>query len=915
MKSAGMLIVTGVLASCVVVQAEQTRRAGGTLPRSGTATEPLIRGGEPIVDNGIVLENEYLKARIATNIYAGQVMSLIYKPTGQELAPMTHRQGYFKDRMGEDRYFWRRKASKHAGRILPSGPDRVRAEVSYVWHYDYGGTQSTIHVTKTYTLRRGESMLSVDWRLENVGEHAVPMTPWLKHVGRRTDALLHGPTRTVGEPGPFDAPSGGFYDAVRNWTARQSGRTSSDRLPMTFSVTNFKQTYQQFPWAGKHRYTMEVVLRPITLKAGATWTTHHTLGVAANLGRVDFACPELAAGLVSMPADWLPGQQREVTVEIATVVPFGAVRLEGEVIRKNRGAVAALPRREVELVPGKRARVRYTFTPPQPDVYYLNLSLVRGQTPLPLGKAVKAQDSGIVIPLVIGRAHKAVMTRWKSEGAVWRRREVRNVQPTRVLGKSNGVSVAQVPVLQRVFPEDRIVTDTPVEPELTIYSARNEWESAQFVVSADERLKGALLWVGVGPLEDAAGRRLTELQLYEVKNVKTTIPSGYRRSFPVGQWPDPLYRAKPTDLKGGEHKAFWVTVHVPSLAPPGVYRGPLTVRFGKDTVIKGTFAVRVHKFALPTKPTLQTTTGNVGFVPGRIASNLKPMGYKFEKWQELMEPYVKMCAAYGWSPRHGGRPMWEKYRNHGRGMTTFHASPRDEAWLKQRGLLERAFRYAPFDEHANGEVPEVVKWARQWKAQTQIPVLDVFYGGNVEPLFGLVDIWCGQSPRQPWVAQRRKAGDRFWSVNNSLIWYIEYPPVQGRREFWYDFAFRMDGRLLYSNIRWSTCVFAENWSGGGNYLGCTIYPAPYGLTTSIRWETLRDGLEDHDYLVLLERALTAYRKAGRSDAAKEAEQARQIVSDPALSSQVDTPEKLLALRRRVAEMIEALSKEPKGDAD
>ncbi|MFO7958065.1 MAG: hypothetical protein R6X33_13310, partial [Candidatus Brocadiia bacterium] len=65
-------------------------------------------------------------------------------------------------------------------------------------------------------------------------------------------------------------------------------------------------------------------------------------------------------------------------------------------------------------------------------------------------------------------------------------------------------------------------------------------------------------------------------------------------------------------------------------------------------------------------------------------------------------------------------------------------------WLRDKGLMDYAFVYAPFDEHPEAEVPEVAKWCREWKEKHDIPILDCYYGNRVEPLFGLVDIWLGQ---------------------------------------------------------------------------------------------------------------------------------------------------------------------------
>jgi hypothetical protein len=151
---------------------------------------------------------------------------------------------------------------------------------------------------------------------------------------------------------------------------------------------------------------------------------------------------------------------------------------------------------------------------------------------------------------------------------------------------------------------------------------------------------------------------------------------------------------------------------------------------------------------------------------------------------------------------------------------------------------------------------------------------------------------------------RKQAGDQFFSCNASLIWHVEFVPVQGRSAFWDDFAAGVDGRYVYSTCRWTDDVYKKNWTTG-NYMGCVVYPGPSGITTSIRLETLRDGVEDYDYLTLLRQAVEAAKKKTSSAAAvKEAE---AILDDPKLAERVKTTESLHAMRDRIADLIDKLN--------
>lgn len=291
--------------------------------------------------------------------------------------------------------------------------------------------------------------------------------------------------------------------------------------------------------------------------------------------------------------------------------------------------------------------------------------------------------------------------------------------------------------------------------------------------------------------------------------------------------------------------------------------------------------------------------------------------------KDAMDQYRRLILKYGWTPTmYFSLKEWEKYYDYGRGISVFSVGERKKKeeteskevrWLKEKNLLKYAFTYAPFDEHTDSKVPEVVEWAKKWKAESEIPILDCYYGSNIEPLFGLVDIWLGQDPRSKWwgtpvpplgwgekAIDRKKAGDQFFSCNATLIWHVEFIPSQGRAEFWGDFVSGVDGRYVYSTCRWTDDVYKKNWTTG-NYMGCAVYPGPYGVTTSIRLETLRDGVEDYDYLALLRSAVeNAKKKNISSPVIKDAE---AIVNDPKIAEKVKTPNAVNAMRDKIADLI------------
>jgi hypothetical protein len=82
-----------------------------------------------------------------------------------------------------------------------------------------------------------------------------------------------------------------------------------------------------------------------------------------------------------------------------------------------------------------------------------------------------------------------------------------------------------------------------------------------------------------------------------------------------------------------------------------------------------------------------------------------------------------------------------------------------------------------------------------------------------------------------------------------------------------------------------------------------------GPVTSLRWEALRDGVEDYEYLALLKRLLTEKRGRLTRDEAARYEALLRVPEDVSASlvSYTQGPVPLLARRLEIARAIEALS--------
>ena len=894
-----------------------------TVPCFGvTATRgPIEKDGKTIDEKAIFLENQYVKVGITTNKFAGQVMHFIYRPTGEELAPLKIPQGLCMDRMGEGRQYFVKYGREHQGRILSQSEEKAEALIRYLWDYDHDGVKTTFEVRKTYLLARGSAAVQVQWELKNTGKVGAFFTPWIKHVARCDKEVLVGPRRLLLEKGPTD-PGGDFIKPATDWTVMRNGTENSEKRAMMCTATEYRQIFQQFLCSASYRITLETILNRTRLEPGKTWQITYVLSAMANLGNILYSCPELSAGLGETTL--APGKETAVRAFLTPAVALGTKRLEGEITDLDGKLVSKLPNREVTLAPGRVSRADYTFTPPADGVYNVVLSVFDNQTPLALGQTVKSQARNIVLPMVVGPAPEVVVKPWQGGEFAYPRRKPRSLKPWRTLLESDRLKVGQFRMPERIFPEDKIGFAAQTESGHARL-AKGEYEDIQFVLdfAKEEDVMG--LEASVSAIEHKDGSALENVQLREAVYLTTTTPSGYK-AFPIGEWPDPLFTSgwhkripnAPVTKRNVEvcrksrRRTFIVVAQAPRQGPAGTYSGTVTLRLAGAAEAKFPVTFRVNDFALPKRAHFRCSTGMVGFGARRWAKNAKIMGLPedeiaaVEKERGSMDRYRELAIEYGWTPTMwAGRKFWEQYYDHGRGISVFSgASQKDVPWLKEKGLLKYAFVYAPFDEHQDSQVPEVAAWAREWKKKCEVPILDCYYGGNVKPLFGLVDLWLGQSPQQEWAKERKKHGDQFIGCNQSLQWYLEYAPVVGRADFWNDFQIGYDGRYVYSTCRWTDDIYEKNWSCAGNYLGSVTYPAPDGVCTSIRFETMRDGVEDYDYLALLRAAaLEAKKTAPGSPKLKEAE---AILNGPKLAERVKTVEDLHRMRDRIADLIEEI---------
>ena len=272
-----------------------------------------------------------------------------------------------------------------------------------------------------------------------------------------------------------------------------------------------------------------------------------------------------------------------------------------------------------------------------------------------------------------------------------------------------------------------------------------------------------------------------------------------------------------------------------------------------------------------------------------------------------------------------------------------------EAHLRDKGWLDEAFVYW-FDEPAPRDYPHVLDGFLKLK-EAAPGLRRMITDRAVDGLIGGPQIWCPVTWKyfHEETLERRKVGEVFW-------WYvctgpkapfpglfIDHAATDLRAWLWQTWMYDIRGILVWTSNLWTTGTAYPDrpqnpyedpmaWMSGygtkkgekkpwGNGDGRFLYPPEAaadanppepileGPVDSIRWEMLRDGLEDYEYMVILKRLLAdktdrlSERKLRRCERLLEVP--KQITSDRRIYTKDPAP--IEKHRHRVAKAIEELT--------
>lgn len=495
-------------------------------------------------------------------------------------------------------------------------------------------------------------------------------------------------------------------------------------------------------------------------------------------------------------------------------------------------------------------------------------------------------------------------------------------------------------------------------------AARNEYEPFQLVLHPPKPIP----YVKVTP-RALVGPRGAKIEAWNVtvravEYVKVTEPTS--SDVPAGEYPDPLPETTAISARKGVNNPVWITIYVPAKAAPGEYTGAIDITAGGLKKLSVPIRLRVRSFELPYVTTLRTAFGcgvdRAAHYQGATTLEQKRKLvelYNLDFWRHRVAPYVPY-ACYDIKPTLEDHkitldfsdfdvavqkffPLFNSFNlpRFGMGDSAGMDFGDDYSRLKveymrmvtehlaDKGQIGKGYNYI-MDEPTEEQYKLVREEAELSRMADQR--IKVLLTEQVEQaLVGSVDIWVPVLPAydESRSKARQAAGEEVWWYvccgphhpypNN----FIDYAAVDHRILPWITWRYGVNGILYWDTTYWRdnpweiAMSYTPDGKGRwGNGDGRLLYPpvkkpsdtfVAKGPVPSIRWEMIREGIEDYDYFRILQDRVN--RNAAKGGAAVvKGREALKLVGSSAKSrtEYARDPAKIESVRAKVAEAIEGL---------
>ena len=406
----------------------------------------------------------------------------------------------------------------------------------------------------------------------------------------------------------------------------------------------------------------------------------------------------------------------------------------------------------------------------------------------------------------------------------------------------------------------------------------------------------------VTPLRGPGGRSIPA-RVRVVGFLHTTKPGRYETPY-VGWWPDPLLdHLSRVDVPSRAQLPFWITVTIPRNAEPGEYRGTFEVSPEGRTPRKKTVLLRVRGFSLPAAHHLHLAVNYEERVAARISGKAWNETMKWRYRRFLLDHRFNVDSIYGILP------MWDeptanlkRLRAGGQNFITaagfnntntpgWQAHVQAFAKRAKAAGVENLCWFYGFDESPLALRKDILYHAgachRLWPAARVMTTATPEFMRDPE-LRRVIDAWVPSTEnyekyRRDIETVRAEGGQVWYYVcvgpqHPYANLFIEYPAIEARLLL--GFMARKsgtDGFLYYSLNRapknehpivdgplcaWNPASY-DDFNGDG----CLFYVGGDGPVSTIRFENMRDGIEDYEAGWLLDDWIKKLAAHSREDAA------------------------------------------------
>lgn len=369
-------------------------------------------------------------------------------------------------------------------------------------------------------------------------------------------------------------------------------------------------------------------------------------------------------------------------------------------------------------------------------------------------------------------------------------------------------------------------------------------------------------------------------------------------------WPEVLLPPTPRHAPPGVTRAFWITVHAPPGAGPGLRRGVVEVCDAAGVAARIPFTVIVHRAVLPARPRMKTAfammDGHLRKLYGGISPALRRactdllLDYRLnpddisrtappdlDEIQYAVRRGLNAFNLLNVVPEPKGQSLWVCYADLPEYTPEFRRRffERLDAIVpevRRRGLLPFAYVYG-FDERGPEFIPIIRDlFGEVHRRYPGLSTLSTCWPPlGTDPLSLSVDWFVPLSSgydHPAALAVRRRGGEVWWYVcmgpNHPYAnWLMENPLIEGRVIWWQAAMHGVEGMLYWGvniwerehndrtiaddadpHLAWSiTTGGAYGWLNGD---GVLVYPGTQGPLAGLRLAAIRDGIEDTELLRL-----------------------------------------------------------------